>query len=773
MESSMSKPFLAHSENACGKVDLLRDHLSRVSELASEYAQFLGLEAEAKVSGILHDIGKYGDLFQKRLEHKEKRIDHWSAGAYQALNSYRWGGVGPALIIDGHHIGLQHGSKDYLRGLDPERLSQVHPLGLKLSERDFKSILHRFHNDGLRLPELTTDQEPFFSTADNFCASAMLDLRMLYSAVVDADFIDTEAHFQASSDGNYYSRPIPPNLEPQMLLEILDEYLSQLSLSAIASKEIKNLRKEILNDCLEAALKPPGLFTLTAPTGSGKTLAMLAFALKHAAVNGLRRIITVIPYLSIIEQTCQEYRKVFSGALNNWENMIIEDHSMARIEGDVPSEKSDLDSENEQVRQNKILAQNWDAPIIVTTSVQFLESLFSNRSSSCRKLHRLAGSVILLDEVQTIPVNLAVPTLATISRLSERFGTTVVFSTATQPAFNHLDQRVKDLCINGWKPEEIVRNVPRMFNLARRVKISHSGNYDAQMTWHDIATEMVSAKQSMCIVNLKRHAIELFDRLRAIAPDETHFHLSTNMCPQHRKSTLSAVKSLLKSNGSCRLVATQCVEAGVDIDFPVVFRALGPLDSLSQAAGRCNRNGRSKWGKFKIFLPEDEAYPDGAYRQAAGVTKTVLNNYVDQDFDLNDPAIFQSYYTTLYQITNPDNKKLVDAIKAKDFVDTCRLYKLIPNMTVNVLTSYDSAKYEELAEEARVRGLSSKWISRAQSIAVSIYRPRPDDAIWMFLDKISVGRNAFSENWFVYLAVDHYRNDIGLSPPQSTECLIA
>lgn len=768
----MPEQYLAHSANDLGEVDLLRDHLTNVAKLAAEYARFLGFEYEAALAGILHDIGKYGYLFQRRLEGKAKRIDHWSAGAYLALTKYKLNGVAAALAIDGHHTGLQEASKDYLRGLMPEKLEGAHPLGLRLSEPNFDKLIDHFRSDGLILPKFATDSEPLFSTKDTAYASSMLDLRMLYSTVVDADFIDTEAHFRPGPDGKRRYRKSGRVLEPQTLFDILMAYLLDLSSKVNASTSIKDLRSLLLQDCILAGPEPPGLFTLTAPTGSGKTLSMLAFALKHAAAHRLRRIIMVIPYLSIIEQTGQEYRKVFSSARSDLENLILEDHSMARGADGSPVNTQNLDNEEDGPCQNKLLAENWDAPIIVTTSVQFLESLFANRSSSCRKLHRLANSVILFDEVQTLPVQLAIPTLATLTRLAERFGSTVVFSTATQPAFNHLNERVKKFCVSGWIPREIVRNVPKAFGLAHRVKCAFKHGPGKSMQWAEVAEEMASYEQSLCIVNLKRHALELFSELKELC-DINLFHLSTNMCPAHRNKILDDVRKCLKDGSPCRLVATQCVEAGVDIDFPVVFRSWGPLDSLSQAAGRCNRNGTATNGYFSIFVPEDESYPDGAYRQAAGVTRILLKDRLKEDLDINDPMLFQDYYRQLYNIADFEKQELEKAIKLMDFSATAQLYKLIPNRTINVLVPYDPERFLELQDELRVKGLSSKWISKARPFSIGLFKPNTSDPVWRYLDKIRVGRNSFSDDWFIYLAEEHYSNDVGLTPPAATDCIIA
>jgi len=283
---------------------------------------------------------------------------------------------------------------------------------------------------------------------------------------------------------------------------------------------------------------------------------------------------------------------------------------------------------------------------------------------------------------------------------------------------------------------------------------------------------MASSEQSLCIVNLKRHALELFSELKALC-DINLFHLSTNMCPIHRNRVLDGVRKCLREGVPCHLVATQCVEAGVDIDFPVVFRSWGPLDSLSQAAGRCNRNGTATNGYFSIFVPEDESYPDGAYRQAAGVTRILLKDRLKEDLDINDPMLFQDYYSQLYSITDLENEELVKAIKLRDFNATAQLYKLIPNRTINVLVPYDPERFLELQDEARVKGLSSKWISKARPFSIGLFKPNTSDPVLMYLGEIRVGRKSSSDDWFIYLAEDHYRDDVGLMPPAATHCIIA
>jgi CRISPR-associated endonuclease Cas3-HD len=514
----MNREYYAHSApKGGGRPELLKVHLSNVARRAALNAKAFGAEHEAHIAGLLHDLGKYGDLFQRRLEGKEKGIDHWSPGAWVALSTYHNLGIASALAIQGHHIGLQQAARDSLRSLNSDTLTTSHPLGLRLSDPDRSRLLERLAHDGIVLPG--SDFASVYAGAAE-PAAAMLDVRMLFSALVDADFVETEAHFGRDSRGARQYREPGPALEAGRALEALLDYVGSVASFSDASSAVKTMRTNLLQACLAAGDSEPGLFTLTAPTGSGKTLSMLAFALRHAGHHGLRRVITVIPYLTIIDQTVREYSKVFESvaAAGRTGQYVLEHHSLAnspRGEG-----QSGADSEDEASRRRRELAENWDAPIVVTTSVQFLESLLSNRPSACRKLHRLARSVILFDEVQTLPTDLAIPTLATLSRLSERYRATVVFATATQPAFSHLGEHVKNFCVSGWDPIEVVLAGTTLLGPTKRASVEWP-NLDRPTSWAELANQIISApaRQVLCIVNLKRHALALFWELEGRGVD--------------------------------------------------------------------------------------------------------------------------------------------------------------------------------------------------------------------------------------------------------------
>jgi CRISPR-associated helicase Cas3 len=584
-------------------------------------------------------------------------------------------------------------------------------------------------------------------------AAAMLDVRMLFSCLTDADYLATEEHFNAEAA---QMRAPAAELRPGDALAVLDRHLESLVAKADSSAEVAAVRRDLLQACRSAAESAPGLFTLTAPTGAGKTLSTLALALRHAMFeqNGLRRIVVVMPFLSIIDQTARVYREALAemddGGVT--ERYLLEHHSLA-AEADEGYDK--------KPRLRGMLAQNWDAPIIITTSVQFLESLFSNSSAACRKLHRLARSVVIFDEVQTLPLKLVLPTLATLSHLSARYGSSIVFTTATQPAFRHLDDQVRQYCASGWHPREIVPTDLKLFDRAHRVRVEWPKRGE-QIGWQELAARFSSLHQVLCIVNLKRHARDLFDRLKPEWGDDA-FHLSTAMCAKHRGIVLAEVRARLECGQRCALVATQCVEAGVDLDFPAAFRALGPLDSIAQAAGRCNRKGKLDVGVLEVFRPEEEGYPPGVYQQATAVTTSLLNQ--EEGLSIDDEADFEKYFRRLYSIASLEDRLLVEAVRTKHFPDVRKYYRIIDQDTVNVLVPYDRPRYEELAAEVRRDGLNRGWVARARPHTVNCYRKDAGAA-----EPVLLKDRTPSNDWFLYL-FDHYDPNTGLCVPKELEYL--
>jgi CRISPR-associated helicase Cas3/CRISPR-associated endonuclease Cas3-HD len=745
--------YYAHSANSKGEWEPLARHLEEAARLAGEFAGKFGERERAQVAGLLHDLGKYGDRFQAVLRGEKQGVDHWSAGAWVALKKYRQAGVPVALAVQGHHIGLQQEAKATLQSLNP--MGSRPPDAPELSETDVDVLLARLAADGLKLPDIIG--EPAETQGP---VGRMLDVRMLFSALVDADFLATEAHFEPERSS---LRAIGERADPVALRARLEEYLAGVRAASPATDDVRTLREDLLAACVAASEHPPGLYTLTAPTGSGKTLALLAFALRHWERYGRQRLVVVLPFLSIIEQTAAVYRE----ALKAWPQLLIEDHSLAGFEYSGGGEHQEIS------RQRALLAENWDAPIIITTSVQFLESLFSNSPAACRKLHRLVNAVVIFDEVQTLPLRILIPTLAALSHLCYRYGVTVIFATATQPAFDHLDDRIRKFCPAGWRPSEIAPPALKLFERTKRVAVEWP-RPDQRTSLEEVAEELSACQQAMCVVNVKGDAQRLYELLCA-ARDEDLFHLSTFLCPQHRKEVLAEVQGRLVAGKPCLLVATQCVEAGVDLDFPVVYRAVAPLDAIAQAAGRCNRNGRLTHGRLRVFHPADARYPSADYRQAALLTLELLALH-DGRLSVDDPDVFRQYYRRLYDLAavEAQSPELLQAIEARNFVEVRRLYRVIEEAdAINILTPYQLDRYEELAAEVRRRGLSKSWMAQARPFTVSLFRPRGAARVYDFLEPVRFKDGTWAQDWFIHLRPEHYHHKLGLQVPQEMELMLA
>lgn len=769
---SSSKPsaqqYFAHSANEHGKWHPLAEHLESVSKLASQFLCGMKGEEEARLAGTLHDIGKYGDLFQARLRGEAQGLDHWSQGAWLAL-SRKYKSVAAALAIQGHHIGLQRASFDALRQIDPQMLGKNHPLRLVLSEPDLALLEQRAESDGLQFRSPSQTMLP----AQNGMAhpiAAMLDVRMLFSCLTDADFLDTEAHFEGDVQGKRY-RPRGCNLDVEQALAALDAYMRTVRARTSAQAEVSEAREDLWRAVCHGAQLSRGVFTLTAPTGSGKTLAMLKFALEHAKQHSLKRIVVAVPFLTVIEQTAHIYRQVLADSPKSF---VMEHHSLAGF----GNETARQDAEEETDRQRRLLAENWDAPIVLTTNVQLLESLFSNRPSNCRKLHNLMDAVILFDEAQSVPQHLAVPTLAALSHLSSAYRSTVVFATATQPAFDTLDARVKQHAVSGWHPREVVPDHPRLFRTLKRVNVQWPEN-GKKLAWTELVDELRATNQALVVVNLKRHALGLMDLLRNLSGV---FHLSTNLCAEHRRAVMGHVKRELDAGRPCRFISTQCIEAGVDVDFPVVFRAMGPLEAIAQAAGRCNREGklneRGKLGEVYVFEPKDEGnwrkrYPTFSYYQAASVTQSLLKER-DYNLSINDPEVFKIYYQRLYDLNDPatQNAALTTAIQELDFVEIAKAYRLIEQNAIHVLVPWAGRleEFQTLRTEADRQGINGNWMRRAQCLAVSVYRTNDGPPAWAIPAKLR--RGGVSDEWFI-LEGEFYDDILGLNPPKGEQVFIA
>ncbi len=732
--------FWGHSHPDPSRWQPLRAHLAQVAALAAAKAQPFGEEGSAHLAGLLHDLGKYGDRFQLRLQGKLSGLDHWSAGAHVALFEYRAPAV--ALAVQGHHLGLQSGAKESLKGMWLRSDGRGFPEELRLSELDLDLLKRRLQEDGLELPP--PSEAPIEAPSS---AAAMLDTRMLFSALVDADFLDTEAHLRGQDH-----RPTPPLLQVGQALARLEAYLEALGQDERIPAKTRALRKALSDAAAEASKHSGRLFTLTAPTGLGKTLAMLRFALRRALRDPrIRRIVVVLPYLSILDQTAKIYRSLFSDFGPHY---ILEDHSLAyRPLGQEPSDEQDL-----QERERRLLSENWEAPIVLTTHVQLLESLHASRPGACRKLHNLAGSVLLFDEVQTLPTHLAVPTLKTLSHLaSEKYGAVVVFATATQPAFEVLDEKVRQGEPQGWRPVEMAPEPEVLFQQSRRVGVDWW--LKSPLPWSHLAALLAADPQALVVLNLKRQAHTLF-RLAEARSLEGLYHLSTALCPAHRLQVLGEVQARLDAGAPCRLIATQVVEAGVELDFPLGYRALGPLEAIAQTAGRVNRHGLHKEGRLVVFLPEDEGYPDKAYEKAAKLTRALQ---AEGPLELT-PATFRRYYQSLYSLQAVSDPEIERCILTQNYAELARRYRIIESPAVNVVVPYnDEAK--ALMQEARDRGIAADWVHRARPYTVPFFLPKGGPPAFLESVFLRYGRGE-APDWYLCPDEALYDSRLGFTPEE-------
>ena len=684
--------FFAHSANGYGKWHQLAEHLVGVSKLASRFAEqsCSDLKDSAFWAGLLHDLGKYRDEFQEYLRNEREGGVETHHAIYGAALAFQRGWLGPAFAIAGHHAGLHDLN---------ELQTLVEGSTYRANER-IPVLVERFEQELEKIPN-KIDEPSFVETAASE-HHAEFYIRMLFSALVDADFLDTEAHFKETPRASFELQA------PELLQLLIAEKISKSS-----EGELNAIRNRIFQQCLEKAQESPGFFSLTVPTGGGKTLSGMAFALAHAAQpqHKLRRIIVVIPYLSIIEQNAAQYRRVLDPESRG---IVIEHHSAVNVPEDTSESRPRTPFEK---HPDEYAAENWDAPVIVTTSVQFIESMFANRTSRCRKLHNIAHSVVIFDEVQTLPSHLLNPLLNVFRELRDHYGVSFVFSTATQPAFCHRPLSLTE----GFKPgeiQEITQDTGKVFSGLRRVSIQLP-KPDETTGWTILADQMARRDQAVCIVNIRRHAYELWEKLRCAVPQKERaavFHLSSAMCADHRLNVLGAdhdpkpdtIRYRLRHNQPCRLVSTQLIEAGVDVDFPIVWRAMGPLDSIVQAAGRCNRenllrdaSGKPVLGEVIVFKPEDNILPSGVYRTATDITASLLA-HVEADALATDHTLFERYFDQLYQLVPTDQEISIQGERKKlHFRKVAELAKVIDDDTQPVVVPY--GKGCNLIKEIRTR----------------------------------------------------------------------
>jgi len=713
--------YYAHSTSSGDKSDwqLLSEHLIGVAERAESFAALFGAREWGRFAGLVHDAGKATSAFQRRLEGNSERVDHSTFGARLAREREGQLGLLLAYAVAGHHGGLPDG-------------------GMQETQLHFRLQYGKVPKDVALLPivELPSDLSlPFKLSRDRAGFSLSFFTRMIFSCLVDADFLDTEGFCTPDKS---QERPVSVGSEifPE-LLQKQNAYLESMCRKAEPTP-VNVLRQWILSQCREKAKLPQQVFSLTVPTGGGKTLSSMAFALEHLVQHSLRRVIYAIPFTSIIEQNA----KVFQDILGR-EN-VLEHHCNFKERDD--SEEAAYN------RRRGLAAENWDMPVVVTTNVQFFESLFSNKTSRCRKLHNIARSVIVLDEAQAIPTEYLEPCLAALRELVEHYGCSVVLCTATQPALDD----TSTLRMALPKIEEIVDNPTKLFTDLRRTKVSFIG----QITNDNLAECLEKEQQVLCIVTTKPQARALFERL---SKQDGIFHLSTNMYPQHRRQVLDAIRQRLKEGVTCRVVSTTLVEAGVDLDFPVVYRAMAGLDSIAQAAGRCNREGRMRDGQLgKVFVFEMEKPARMPWiKRCISRAEETLRNLPDAD-PLGLVAM-RRYFELLYDVQGLDKQDIVKSLNPKPkkelyfpFKEVAQAFRFIEEESVGVVVAIEP-EAKALVQELRYAEFPRATLRKLQQYSVAL-RMRE----FVILDAVGALEMIHGEFPVLYNEAA-YRDDVGLN----------
>jgi len=721
----MDKKYYAHSLEGKSQSEwqLLEEHLRNVARMAQSFAEAFGAEDWGYLAGLWHDLGKYSKDFQRYLdtaegidahiETKIGRVDHSTAGAQHAFNLLNDKGKLLAYAIAGHHAGLPDGKANS---------------NSCLSYRLKKNIPNYSARPDRILGSIESTNLPFPLDPKRFGFQLSFFIRMIFSCLVDSDFLDTEAFMD--SEKSLWRKGYPD-------LSEMDKRLTSALNKLVKSTSdtlINEHRTQILKNCLDSAESPQGLFSLTVPTGGGKTLSSLAFAMKHALKHDLERIIYVIPYTSIIEQNAAVFREILG------EDAVLEHHSNFE-----PKEED---------HRSRLAAENWDAPLIVTTNVQFFESLYRCRSSRCRKIHNIAKSVVILDEAQMLPVPLLRPCMEVLRELSSAYRTTIVLCTATQPALS-TNENFKD-GLDGVR--EIIPDPAKLYNLFKRIHIEILPALSDDV----LADRLNAHDQVLCIVNTRKHARLVFESIR---DQECCYHLSALMCPAHRTKKFKEIRSVLSKGLSCRVVSTQLIEAGVDIDFPVVYRSASGIDSIAQAAGRCNREGKlPEGGRVYVFLSE-AGLPPGHFRHTAETAEAVMRHHDDP---LSLEAV-EEYFRTLYWMEGEllDEHHILDDLnegrQRGDFpfrvVD--KKFKIIEDGAESIIIPWDE-EAEKIISGLRYSEYPASFARKAQRFTVQVY-PK----VLSYLECAgSVER--LHDQYCLLTNMDIYRDDLGLCPEDPT-----
>ncbi|MCD2493129.1 CRISPR-associated helicase Cas3' [Lacrimispora sp. NSJ-141] len=665
--------YLAHISEDKKRDQTIKSHLEGTALLAKEFAIEFGYGDWGYFCGMLHDIGKYSAKFQERIQGSGEKVDHATAGAQLCLRLGKEKGgfyLAPAYCIAGHHAGLP----------DTGSSADTGDRGTFAGRMKKKIEDYEVYREEISVPSLLPPAFTVSGKKDPTFTMSFL-IRMLYSCLVDADYLDTEDFMKDGRTCRMAGESIP------LLLEKLNRHIEKW-LENEERDTINGRRTEILNSCIAKGKEKRGLFRLTVPTGGGKTVASLAFALNHAAEHRMKRIIYVIPYTSIIEQNA----KVFSNILG--EKNVLEHHS------GIDYESSD------ELMPKQLAAENWDLPVVVTTNVQFFESLFSNKSSKCRKLHNIANSTIIFDEAQMLPNDYLRPCIASMEELIRHYECSIVLCTATQPS-------LKPFFPEDMHQLELCPRMEEQFRFFKRAIFKNLG----KITEEELINWLRMEEQALCILNTKNSVQKLYEKIKG----EGVYHLSTFMYPRHRQEQLAAIGQRLAAGQKCIVIATSLVEAGVDLDFQAVYRELFGIDSMIQAAGRCNREGkRDAQTSFACYFQLEETRKIPGQEQQIDTAKQVIRRYED----IASLEAVQEYFTRLYHFKGSalDKKNIMEEFQKGRFAFAAvgKEFKLIEQNTKTILIPVEE-RAKEIAEELRYKGVSKRLIREAGQYCINVY----------------------------------------------------
>ncbi len=685
------KSYFAHSENEKGQWQTMKEHATGVSEFMKEFAISKEYADLYEFCGLIHDMGKYSEAFQRHIAGEVNNVKHSIYGAMYAVERRM---LELALPVYGHHAGI------------PDRPDMIQNIKAELvnGQNIYETICKAWKNDMGK--EYTFPNDDVFRKIPDVFQQELF-VRLMFSSLVDADSLDTERHFREDIFATRTHIPLDVNV----LLDRLQLHLNNLGKDEKKGNlPINKLREEVRLYAESKATLPQGFFSLTLPTGLGKTICSMSWALHHAQHHkNVKRIIVVLPFISIIDQTAEIFKSIFN---NGDTDYILEHHSNVIYEED----------ENETISPKQLATENWEYPIIITTSVQFFESLFSNKRSVCRKLHNIENSIIIFDEIQTLPLSVSEPTIIMLNNLQQLCRCSILFCTATQPDY-HLRKGFRGIS----KIESLVKSPQSIFENTRRVTYQSINDYN-QIELEDlVAMVMDSHRSSLVVFNTKKKAHSFYEKAKELC-DCKVFHLSTTMCPIHRKNTIKEIRIALDEDKTIIVSSTQLIEAGVDMDFPSVYRELAPLESIIQSAGRCNREGGPtdndgafiRKGSVFLFALTDTAQPSAQYRSWTEFANLLYKGNEDKLYTHDFYTYYYNKLTELYADT--DKYKITEDRQKLYYQTVSEKYKLIDSKTTslfiykydnNSLKLYHSIKNREL--------LSRKEYQQVSQYCVQVY----------------------------------------------------